>query len=72
MNNLLLKRNQFLYKITSFILILSNLSCLTVKALESPENSTNTFQQESTNISIENDGNDELKQQFQPLIENIF
>lgn len=72
MNNLLLKRNQFLYKITSFILILSNLSCLTVKALESPENSINTFQQELTNISIENDDNNELKQQFQALIENIF
>ena len=72
MNNLYLKRNKFLYKITSFILIISNLNCLTVNALDSSKNIIHTFQEESTNIFAENDDNDELKQQFQPLIENIF
>ena len=37
MNNLLPKKNRFLYKITSFILILSTLNSLTVSALEPSE-----------------------------------
>lgn len=72
MSNLLQKKNQFLYKITSFILILSNLNTLTVSALESPKPNTSNIQEDFTEVSIYNDTNDELKQQFQPLIENIF
>ena len=72
MNNLLLKKNQFLYKIILFILILSSLSTLTVSALESPETNISNIQQDFTDVSSDNDNNDELKQQFQPLIENIF
>ena len=69
MNNLLPKKNRFLYKITSFILILSTLNSLTVNALEPSEHN---IQQEITDVSNDTDTNDELKQQFQPLVENIF
>ena len=69
MNNLLPKKNRFLYKITSFILILSTLNSLTVSALEPSEHN---IQQEITVVSNDTDTNDELKQQFQPLVENIF
>lgn len=72
MNNLLLKRNQFLYKITSFILILSTLNTLTVNALESPNPNISNIQESFTDVYSDTDNNDELKQQFQPLIENIF
>ena len=72
MNNLLLKKNQLLYKITSFILILSSLSTLPVSALESPDHNISNIQEDFTDVSSDTDTNDELKQQFQPLIENIF
>ena len=72
MSNLLQKKNQLLYKITSFILILSNLSTLPVSALESPNHNTSNIQEDFTDVSSDTDTNDELKQQFQPLIENIF
>ena len=69
MNNLLPKKIKFLYKITSFILILSTLNSLTANALEPSEH---TLQQKITNVSNDADTNDELKEKFQPLVENIF
>ena len=64
MNNLLPKKIRFLYKITSFILILSTLNTLTANALEPSEH---TLQQEITNVSNDTDTNDELKEKFQSL-----
>ena len=59
MNNLLLKRNQFLYKITSFILILSTLNTLTVNALESPNPNISNIQESFTDVYSDTDNNDE-------------
>ena len=67
MDNLLQKKNRFLYKITSFILIILNLNSLKVNALDP---SQINIKQEITNVY--SDANDELKQKFQPLVENIF
>ena len=67
MDNLLQKKNRFLYKITSFILIILNLNSLKVNALDP---SQINIKQEITNVY--SDTNDELKQKFQPLVENIF
>lgn len=67
MDNLLQKKNRFLYKITSFILIILNLNSLKVNALNP---SQINIKQEITNVY--SDANDELKQKFQPLVENIF
>ena len=69
MSNLLQKKKRFFYKITSLILILSTLNSLTATALEPSEVN---IQRETTNIYIDSDANDELKQKFQPLVENIF
>ena len=66
-DNLLQKKNRFLYKITSFILIILNLNSLKVNALDP---SQINIKQEITNVY--SDTNDELKQKFQPLVENIF
>lgn len=67
MDNLLQKKNRFLYKITSFILIILNLNSLKVNALDP---SQINIKQEIANVY--SDTNDELKQKFQPLVENIF
>ena len=69
MSNLLQKKKRFFYKITSLILILSTLNSLTATALEPSEVN---IQRETTNIYIDSDANDELKEKFQPLVENIF
>lgn len=72
MNNLLLKKNIFLYKVTSFVLILSSFSILNVNALTFHNPNISNIQKEISDVYNDNYENNELKNQFQPLIENIF
>ncbi|WP_300697095.1 amidase domain-containing protein [uncultured Clostridium sp.] len=72
MNNLLLKKNIFLYKVTSFVLLLSSFSILNVNALTFHNPNISNIQKEISDVYNDNYENSELKNQFQPLIENIF
>lgn len=72
MNNLLLKKNIFLYKVTSFVLLLSSFSILNVNALTFHNPNISNIQKEISDVYNDNYENNELKNQFQPLIENIF
>lgn len=72
MNNLLLKKNIFLYKVTSFVLLLSSFSILNVNALTFHNPNISNTQKEISDVYNDNYENNELKNQFQPLIENIF
>ena len=72
MNNLLLKKNIFLYKETSFVLLLSSFSILNVNALTFHNPNISNIQKEISDVYNDNYENSELKNQFQPLIENIF
>lgn len=68
MNNL----NAILYKVTSFLLIILSLNQLSINALEKTKYYTPTISEDYIVSSNEDNNSEELKQQFQPLIENLF